>query len=276
VPVEGINPDELRFNLIKDPKKRADLQIKQEVEEINSRVLVAQATADKIMNTYRAREELVGDIGEYTEKVSTIKKAAKEIADLSDKQLIERYGNKDDDDDESFDVSMEEFSGIRGSAWVEAKNPKEFRKTYDRQSSEIVKFLQKQVASAKGKSETLAATLKRYNVDPDNETSAMDNSKKYGIEAVELKARIENIKKGRDGYIEAAKRQLEAYAKEHPGKTVTQAIDDTTAYIKGHLRPMKEVEEEIKARRKAATQKPPLQKSIGKKKMVLKMKRHTA
>ncbi|MDR0583273.1 MAG: hypothetical protein LBG57_02845, partial [Treponema sp.] len=190
---------------------------------------------------------------------------------------IDRYGNKDDGDDESFDVRMEEFSGIRGSAWVEAKNPKEFRKAYERQSSEIIKFLQKQVASARGKSETLAATLKRYNVDPDSETSAMDNSKKYGVEAVELKARIENIKKGRDGYIEAAKRQLEAYAKEHPGKTVNQAIDDTTAYIKGHLRPMKEVEEEIKARREAAaSQKPAMQKSIGKKKMVLKMKRRIA
>jgi hypothetical protein len=274
--VEDINPEELRFNLIKDPKKRADLQIKQEVEEINNRVLVAQATADKIMNTYRAREDLVGDIGEYTEKVNTIKKAAKEFADLSDKQLIERYGNKDDDGDESFDVRMEEFSGTRGSAWIEAKNPKEFRKAYERQGSEIVKFLQKQIASAKGKSETLAATLKRYNVDPDSETSAMDNSKKYGIEAAELKARIEKIKQNRDQYIAAAKRQLEAYAKEHPGKTVNQAIDETTAYIKGHLRPMKEVEKEIKERRDAAAQKPPMQKSFGKKKLMLKMKRHTA
>jgi hypothetical protein len=274
--VEDINPEELRFNLIKDPKKRADLQIKQEVEEINSRVLVAQATADKIMNTYRVREELVGDIGEYTEKVNMIKKSAKELADLSDKQLIERYGNKYDDDDESFDALMDEFSGTRGSAWVEAKNPKEFRKAYERQGSEIVKFLQRQVASAKGKSETLAATLKRYNVDPDSETSAMNSSKKYGAEAVELKAKIESIEQGRDGYIEAAKRQLEEYAKEHPGKTVNQAIDETTTYIKGHLRPMKEVEKEIKARREAAAQGSPLQKSIGKRKMVLKMKRHTA
>jgi hypothetical protein len=272
--VEDINPEELRFNLIKDPTKRADLQIKQEVEEIKNRVLVAQSAADKIINTYRTRENLIGDIGEYSEKANAIKNAAKEFADLTDKQLIERYCNKANDDDESFDVHVDEFAGIRGSAWVEAKNPKEFRKAYERQSSEIVKFLQKQAASAKGKSETLAATLKRYNVDPNSEASALENSKKHGVEAAELKAKIEKIKAGREQYIEQAKRHIEAYEKEHPGKTVNQAIEQTTANINERLRPMKEVEEEIKARREAeARQKPSLQKSIGKKKLVLKIKR---
>jgi hypothetical protein len=279
--VEDINPDELRFNLIKDPKKRADLQIKQEVEEINSRILISQSTADKIMNTYRMREELVGDVNEYTAKVNAVKQAGKAFGELSDKQLIERYGNKGDDGDESFDVHMEEFSDIRGSAWVEAKNPKEFRKAYERMGSEAVKFLQRQVASAKGKAETLAATLKRYNIDPDSEESAMNGSKKYGVEAAELKAKIEKIKQNRDTYIEQAKKQIEAYSKEHPGKTVTQAIIDTTTDIKNNLRPMDMVENEIKAKREAAAQfggagKKPLQKSNGKKKMVLLSKRRTA
>ena len=279
--VEDINPEELRFNLIKDPEKRASLQIKQEVEEINSRVLISQSTADKIMNTYRAREELVGDMNEYAEKVSAIKQAGKAFGELSDKQLIELYGSKEDDDDVSFDVRMEEFSGIRGSSWIEAKNPKEFRKEYEHMAGELMKFLQRQAASAKGKSETLAATLKRYNVDPNSEDSAMNSSKKYGVEAAELKAKIEKIKQNREAYIEQAKRQLEAYAKEHPGKTVTQAIADTTTEIKGSLRPMDVVEKEIKAKREAAAQagaagEKPLQKSNGKKKLVLLMKRRTA
>jgi hypothetical protein len=279
--VEDINPEELRFNLIKDPKKRADLQIKQEVEEINNRVLIAQSTADKIMNTYRTREELIGDVNEYTEKVSAIKQAGKAFGELSDKQLIERYGNKSDDDDESFDVLMEEFSGIRGSSWIEAKNPKEFRKEYEHMASEIVKFLQRQVVSAKGKAETLAATLKRYNVDPDSEESAMDNSKKHGVEAAELKQKIERIRDNRNTYIEQAKKQLEEYAKEHPGKTVSQAIADTTTEIKGNLRPMDIVEKEIKAKREAAAQaggagEKPMKRLTGKKKMVLLMKRETA
>jgi hypothetical protein len=271
--VEDINPEELRFNLIKDPKKRADLQIKQEVEEINSSVLIAQSASDKIINTYQAREELISDVNEYTEKVSAIKQAAKAFGELSDKQLIERYGNKDDDDDEPFDVRMEEFSGIRGSSWIEAKNPKEFRKEYEHMASEIVKFLQRQVASAKGKAETLAATLKRYNVDPNNEESAMNGSKKYGVEAAELKTKIDNIRGNRNRYIEEAQRQLEEYAKEHPGKTVSQAIVDTTTDIKNHLRPMDEVKKEIEAKREAEVSQKPLQKSIGKKKMVLLMKR---
>jgi hypothetical protein len=266
----------LKFSLIKDPKKRADLHIKQEVEEINSRVLIAQSTADKIINTYRTREDLIGDVNEYTEKVSAIKQAGKAFGELSDKQLIDRYGNKDGDDDESFDVRMEEFSGIRGSSWIEAKNPKEFRKEYEHMASDIVKFLQRQAASAKGKAETLAATLKRYNVDPDSEESAMDNSRKHGAEAAELKAKIEKIKQNRDTYIEEARRQLEEYAKEHPGKTVTRAIADTTTEIKSNLRPMDEVENEIKARREAVSAQKPLQKSIEKRKMVLLMKRRTA
>ena len=276
LPVDGIDPEELKFNLIKDPAKRADLKIKQDVEEIKNRVLVAQSTADKIINTYRTREELVSDMREYAGKVSAIKQAAKEFAELSDAQLIERYGNKDDDEDESFDVHMEEFSGIRGSSWIEAKNPKEFRKMYERMGGEIVKFLQRQVASAKGKAETLAATLKRYNVDPNSEESAMSNSKKYGVEAAELNDKIDKIKQNRDRYIEDAKKQLEAYAKEHPGKTVTEAIEETTANIRGKLRSMDEVEKEIRAAREAAAQQS-LKKSIGnKKKMVLLMKRRSA
>jgi hypothetical protein len=176
---------------------------------------------------------------------------------------------------------MDEFAGIRGSSWIEAKNPKEFRKEYEHMASDMVKFLQRQVASAKGKAETLAATLKRYNVDPNSEESAMDNSKKHGVEAAELKAKIEKIKQNRDIYIEEAKKQLEEYAKEHPGKTVTQAITDTTTEIKSNLRPMDVVKKEIEAKREAATRaggagEKSLQKSNGKKKMVLLIKRRTA
>jgi hypothetical protein len=270
--VEDIDPEELKFNLIKDPAKRADLQIKQEVEEINNRVLLAQATSDKISNAYQARTELVGDVNEYTEKITALKKASKEFADLSDKELIKRYGNKYDDNDESFDTRMEEFSDIRGSAWIEAKNPKEFRKEYEHTTQDAVKFLQRQIASAKGKSETLSATLKRYNVDPESEESAMSGAKKFGVEAAELKDKIEKIKKNRDQYINQATKQLAEYAKLHPGKNVEQAIADTTATIDGNLRPMEEVEKEIKAKREA--QGKPMNKSV--KKMVLLMKRRPA
>jgi hypothetical protein len=275
--VEDINPEELRFSLIKDPAKRADLQIKQEVEGINSSVLIAQSIADKIITTYRAREELAGDVNEYTQKISTIKQAAKEFSNLTDEDLKKRYGNKYDDEDESFDVRMDEFSGLRGSSWIEAKNAKEFRKEYERQGDEIIKYLQKQIASAKGKSETLAATLKRYNVDPDSEESAVSSSKKYGIEAAELNDKIDRIKQNRSTYIAESRRQIEEYAKGHPGKTTAQAIDETTNYIKGHLRPMEVVESEIKAKREAAARGSvdPLKKAIGSKKRVLKVKRGT-
>jgi hypothetical protein len=275
--VEDVNPEELRFNLIKDPVKRAGLQIKQEAEEINNRALLAQATAKKIEDTYRAREELAENISEYTGGVNALKQAAKEFAELSDKQLVERYGNKRSADDESFYVRMEEFSDIRGSAWIEAKNPKKFRKEYERMGSEAVKFLQKHIASAKGKAETLAATLKRYNADPENGESVAAVSQKYAHESDELKDRIKKIEAGTEKYVEEARRQIAEYAKNHPGKTVSQAIEETAAYINGHLRPMKEVEEEIKARREAGdSQNRSPQNSGNKKKMVLKMKRSAA
>jgi hypothetical protein len=247
--VEDINAEEVKFGLIKDPRKRADMQIKQEVEIIKNQVLLAQATCDKIVENASCYKELQEEIQNGHKQIEAVKNAAKKIGEMSDAELLKKYGNKYDDDDQSIDHSFDEFDGVKGSSWIEGKNPKDFRERYDKQSKEAMKYLQKYIASAKSKSGTVENTLQRYSVDPTNEKSATSTAAKYGKDAAALKKKIEHIEEKRSEYVERARVAIAAEAK--PGKTVAEAVSATTSKILNNLRPMAEVEEEIIAERKA-------------------------
>jgi hypothetical protein len=249
--VGGIDPEELKFGLIKDPAKRADLQIKQEVEGIKNRVLLAQATSDKITDTYATRQNFQLEITESTQQIDSIKNKAKGIAEMSDEDLLKEYGNKYSDDDESLEHRFSEFDGVKGSAWIEGKNAKEFRKEFDKMSRAAVQYLQKYISSAKSKCETADNTLKRYGIDPNNEKSVEDTAKKYGKEAAKLNQQIEKIQSSRNTRIAALKVKIAEEAK--PGFSADEATKLITGEILTNLRPMEEVEPQIRARREAST-----------------------
>ncbi|WP_461246360.1 helicase-related protein [Treponema sp. R6D11] len=247
--VEEINPEEAKFSLIKDPAKRAGMQIKQEIEVIKNQVLIAQATCDKIVENASRRREYQEEIKNCQKQIEQIKKAAKKISEMSDAELIREHGNKYREDDESIEERFDEFDGVKESSWVGGKNPKDFRKEYDRVSKAATQYLQKYITSAKSKSETVENTLRRYNVDPTNERSATEVASKFGKEAVRLKENIKKIESKRDEYIEKAKKQIAKEAK--PGLTVAEATKLVTKDIAKNLRPMDEVKEEILAEREA-------------------------
>jgi hypothetical protein len=247
--VEEINPEEAKFNLIKDPAKRAGMQIKQEIEVVKNQVLIAQATCDKIIENSSRRRELQEDIQNCTKQIEQIKKAAKKIGDMSDAELLKQYGNKYSEDDESIEQRFDEFEGVKGSSWIEGKNPKEFRTEYDKMSKAAVQYLQKYITGSKSKSETIENTLKRYNVEPTSEKSASDAAAKFAKEATKLKDKIKNIESKRNEYIEKARVQIAKEAK--PGLTVAEATKIVTADISKNLRPMDKVEKEILAEREA-------------------------
>jgi len=247
--VEEINPEEAKFNLIKDPTKRADMQIKQEIEVIRNQVLIAQATCDKIMENSTRRRELQEEIQSSQKQIEEIKKAAKKIGDMSDAELLKNYGNKYREDDESIEHRFSEFEGVKGSSWISGKDPKDFRKEYDKISRTAVQYLQKYITGAKSKSETVENTLKRYNVDPASEKSATEIATKFGKEAVKLKEKIDRIEAKRPEYVEKARKQIAAEAK--PGLTVADATKLVTKNISANLRPMDKVEKEILAEREA-------------------------
>jgi hypothetical protein len=148
------------------------------------------------------------------------------------------------------DHRFSEFDGVKGSAWVEGKDAKEFRKEFDKMSRAGVQYLQKYISSAKSKCETADNTLKRYGIDPNNVNSVEDTARKYGQEAAKLNQEIEKIQSSRSTRIAALKVKIAEEAK--PGFNADEATKLITGEILTNLRPMEEVEPQIRARREAS------------------------
>jgi DNA repair exonuclease SbcCD ATPase subunit len=245
--VEDIDPEALKFGLIKDPAKRADMRINELKAGLRDKILLAQAAADKLSINYQNRQRLRSETDEYTSEIDALKKASKEFASLTDEQMQKKYDI--DPGETNIDIRVEEFSAS-GHAWVEAKSIQELRKNYEKQSRGFIQTAQKSIASAKGKLETIDNTLKRYNVNPESTAEVSAAVKRYGGEAVSLKKEIEKIEKDRKSYIARAEADIRKEAK--PGMSVDEAVKAATNSIAGNLVPMEEVEKRIKAARAAA------------------------
>jgi hypothetical protein len=151
---------------------------------------------------------------------------------------------------------------------------KELREKYAKAIKERIANAQKTMQRNKGKMETIANTLSRYGItDVENMAIVEEVRKNYSEQALSYKARIEVIEIGREQRVREAAAQIKAESR--PGVSVDEAIKLNSKEVGENLYSMDMVKSRIekeKAKRGAAT----LQKSIGKKKLVLIMKRRTA
>jgi hypothetical protein len=259
----GIDPEELKFSLIKDPKKRADLIIREKTAALEQKRKIAEATGDKIYTMAGERKNLVSEIEDNQKEIETMKKALDDFNAKSDDALIKEheldfsstYGNSVYDDF---------VNGVRG------KNMKEIRVNYAKEIKEQIANAQKTIQRNKGKAATIDNTLKRYGIDDAGNMVAVERiQKRYSEEALGYKAQIEAIEKDKERYVREATEQIRNEAR--PGITVSEAVEQNTRQVSGNLYAMDVVKERTKAKQAGA-----MQKALSRKKMVLLMKRRTA
>jgi hypothetical protein len=243
--IETITPEELKFALIKDPKRRADLVIKEKTADLIQKKKIASAASDKIFTMAGERKDIAEDIETGQSEVKTYKRRLDTFAAKTDKQLkIETYGNR-------FYYEEDEDMYIGGSI-------KEIREKYAEGMKELIAGAQKSIQRNKSRMTVIDNTLKRYGVtDPGNENAVERVRKDYINEAMQYESQIDRIAANRNRYIREAAEQIKKEAK--PGQSVDTAVLQNTKTVSENLYSM----DVVKAREEAKAKKN-MKKSIGK------------
>jgi hypothetical protein len=256
--IDGINPEELKFSLIKDPKKRADLMIKEKTAELEQKQKIAEANSSRIYSMAGERKVFATENEESQKEIEERKAEIESFNKKSDAQIIKEH-------DLNFENSWSS-SIYTDNGSAKGKDIKELRKNYIEAVKDGISDAQKSIARNKGKIETIDNSLKRYGVDePDNVPSVDRVCKKLSNEALHYKGEIDKIEKSRDEFIREAERQIKS--ENRPGEPTNAAVDRITAAVSKNLYSM----DVVKAREARKTT--PLKKSLPSKKLVLKMKR---
>jgi hypothetical protein len=257
IDVGGIDPEEIKFALIKDPKKRADLQIKVETAEMNQKRKIAAATSDKIYKMASEHKTLANEISGYQKDMSKMRQTLADFNAKTDTQLQNENENLDYAIKNKFNILSiyDDFVSVRG------KNLKELRQNYVKNIKDQILDAQKTMQRNKGKMETIENTFKHYGIDDVSNSVTIERvRKRYSEQASQLEAQVAAIEHSRDAYIKQAAEQIKAKAK--PGQSVEEAIAEGVNNVAGyhldadrnktpHLYSM-DIVKEREAKRKAA------------------------
>jgi hypothetical protein len=246
IDVDGIDPEELKFSLIKDPKKRADMEIMAETAELVQKKKIAESAGDKVFSMAGEYGEYEQESAEEKEKIESLKKARQEFLAKSDDALRGEY---DLPDWVKGNVSKTEAARLRDAylydenvGTVSGKSIKEIREKYDKAVKDAIADAQKITQRNKGKMDTIANTLARYGVtDPGNAVMVEKIRRKYAGQARIYEEEIKAIKGSREQRIAAAAARIKAEAK--PGLSVDEAVRQNAASVSGNLYPMEKVKE---------------------------------
>ena len=227
--VEDIDPEELKFALIKDPEKRAKFKIDMMKEEVENRRGTVQAQVDILVKNQKRLKQAENRIGSYDE----------DIADY-EKELVE---------------AKADYDGFKAEVDRDKKAKKEtdwLLKGRMERAEYNVKRLKNNIRDAKNARkgeqdaiDTIRAKFDKMSIkkeaDIERKTRQMlDEIKMYSEE-------LERIGKNREKYVEEARRQIAAESTEV--RPLDELITENARSIISDLRPMDEVKKEIEAER---------------------------
>jgi len=236
IDVDGIDPEELKFSLIKDPKKRADLFIKEKTAELVQKQKIAAATSDKIFGMAGEWKNLSKENADHQSEIDKLKRALDAFNAKTDQALMEEH-------DIDFKVSWrnhiyDDYANVRG------KNMKEIRENYGKEIKNQIADAQKSIQRNNGKMATIDNTLKRYGIENSGNMATVERvRKRYSKEAMDYKAQIDAIEANREQYVREAARKIKEESK--TGISVSEAVSTNTRIVSENLYPMEKVKERI-------------------------------
>ncbi|MCL2174464.1 MAG: SNF2-related protein [Treponema sp.] len=240
--ISAISAEELKFLLIKDPKKRADMIIKEKTAEMEQSKKISEANSNKIISALTERKEHTDDMRRSQKEIDARRKEIEKFTKMTDEEIIKEH---EIDFNERWSRTIyTEYGNVSGS------NIKELRDNYLKAVKDRIADEQKTINRCKGKVETINNSLKRYGVqNPEDEGEAEAVSKKLSQEALRYKERIETIKNSKEDFIKEAERQIKADSRQ--GMAVSAAVNEIDKIVNESLIPMKDVRARKEAEMKA-------------------------
>jgi len=215
--IEDINPEDLKFDLIKDPQKRAKMILEQGIEEkdSNGNIIFKFEGTNSIQNELNKIESRLKSFDEVYEKRIKLKDNLEET-NIDIKRL-----EKSIDDYKSRDLEIPEWCKL------DLKDKRKYRENYERQLETIAKKFNSWGIKSEEDLNNFVPSL---------------NSKKHELESL-LKTKKEGLPKILE------RETLKMNEQKILLPPVEKQIESFTSDIQNNLRPMKEVEPEIRKER---------------------------
>lgn len=226
--VEDINPEELKFELIKDPAKRASMRINQQQAELKRSLKMVNAQYDNIGMVARDYNMAMKNIAAHEKRYNDEEKNLQEAKNLykdaqKDLKDAEKALKANPDDRH---LSAEKESAARSLERMERKV--QYAKNDVQHARNILRDTQNTIEVTKKQLDRLGISS------PDK---AEEKLKQLSDQRVSIQAEIDGIEKKRDEYIQEARSQIEAEQQSQRHFTVQDRVEHYTAEIAGDLRP---------------------------------------
>ena len=234
--VEDIDPEELKFELIKDPEKRANLRILQEKTDLESEIKLLNHKIDSLHYTNERLKNIASDIKSTEKDIKEWEKLierAQNIA-IQKKEILDKLKKQLEKDKNNEDLKREiEQAEYDFNFYKEDK----INKTMLNNDKKRLRLLQKE---AKG----LTESLERQGL---NNTEAIDKKiANFVKQQIILKEKVEEIENKKETYIKEAKESIEKERQAVVHDSVDNIVNYYVNEIAGDLKSFDTVKEAIK------------------------------
>lgn len=242
--VEDINPEELKFELIKDPEKRANMKILQQQADLKKQKKMQDALYDTITEQQNERKNLAYNIELSKKQIPDLEKNIAEKqknidegnADLkkakADLKKAEKAGSKIEISDLKNEIASIERD-IDGYKW------------YLNSSKSQLRVTNKAIKENSERIEAIENSWKKQGVD--NPENVGDKLSEISAKRQETEKQIDNIANKRKEYVAEAKAAIEKQQREMKHYTIADRVKYYSDEIGGDLRAFDDIKDQIKA-----------------------------
>ena len=226
--VEDINPEELKFELIKDPKKRASMKILQEQADLKKQQKMTDALYDTIAEQMSQRKNLIGNKEYQTKQIPEYEKS---VANYTN--LVEETEKK-----------LKAAKKAKEDTWKIERDLENYKYSVNSYKSQL-RLANKAI---KENGELIAAIENSWRKQGvDNPENIEEKLSEISARRHEISNKLGEIEGKFDFYVAEAKKQIEDAQRKQKHYSVADRVDYYTKEIGNDLKPFEEIKDQIKA-----------------------------
>ena len=226
--VEDINPEELKFELIKDPKKRASMKILQEQADLKKQQKMTDALYDTIAEQMSLRKNLIGNTEYQTKQIPEYEKS---VANYTN--LVEETEKK-----------LKAAKKAKEDTWKIERDLENYKYSVNSYKSQL-RLANKAI---KENGELIAAIENSWRKQGvDNPENIEEKLSEISARRHEISNKLGEIEGKFDFYVAEAKKQIEDAQRKQKHYSVADRVDYYAKEIGNDLKPFEEIKDQIKA-----------------------------
>ncbi len=226
--VEDINPEELKFELIKDPKKRASMKILQEQADLKQQQKMTDALYDTIAEQMSQRKNLIGNTEYQTKQIPEYEKS---VANYTN--LVEETEKK-----------LKAAKKAKEDTWRIERDLENYKYSVNSYKSQL-RLANKAI---KENGELIAAIENSWRKQGvDNPENIEEKLSEISSRRHEISNKLGEIEGKFDFYVAEAKKQIEDAQRKQKHYSVADRVDYYAKEIGNDLKPFEEIKDQIKA-----------------------------